>query len=87
MGGWQPIESVPKDGTEVLLVWEWDSGLHQGTTVVLAGWRCRAHSFLSSHHDCPNEVGCDMNWDSYGGRMTHWMPLPDPPKVKPVTTE
>lgn len=80
MAEWQSIESVPKDGTEVLLVWQWDSGLHKGTTVMLAAWRCRAHSHLSMDTDCPNELGCDMNWDAYGGQMTHWMPLPDPPK-------
>lgn len=77
---WQPIETAPKDGKEVLLAWNWDSGLHQGRSVVLAAWRCRAHSFLSSDHNCPNDLSCDMSWDAYGGRMTHWMPLPDPPK-------
>lgn len=81
MREWQPIDTVPKDGTEVLLVWQWDSGIHKGTSVVLAAWRCRAHSHLSMDTDCPNEPGCDMNWDAYGGRMTHWMPLPGPPSL------
>lgn len=79
---WQPIETAPKDGTPVLLVWHWDSGIHKGVTVVLADWGCVAHSHLSRVRDCPNEPDCKMTWGVYSGEFTHWMPLPDLPEVK-----
>lgn len=76
---WRPIETAPRDGTPVLLVWHWDSGIHTGVNVVEAAWTCRSHNHSARRHDCPNEADCDMGWDHYGGTMTHWMPLPDPP--------
>lgn len=77
--GWQPIETAPKDGTEVLLVWHWNSGIHKGVTVITARWYCRTHVHKSSAHDCPNVPECKMGWDAYAGWMSHWMPLPTPP--------
>jgi hypothetical protein len=74
---WQPIATAPKDGTEILLIWHWDSGIHTGVSVVLAAWICRKHRHLSLHHDCPDDPECDMGWGHYAGTMTHWMPLPD----------
>lgn len=76
---WRPVETAPKDGTTVLLVWKWDSGVHKGVNVIMAHWGCRAHEHQSRHHDCPNEPDCRMNWGAYAGDFTHWMPLPDPP--------
>lgn len=77
---WQPIKTAPKNGTPVLLVWHWDSGIHQGISVVLASWYCRTHAHLSRHRDCPNEPDCEEGWGAYAGRMSHWMPLPDLPE-------
>jgi hypothetical protein len=79
MSEWQPIETAPKDGTDVLLVWRWNSGIHAGVSVVLAGWTCRTHAHSSRHHDCPNEADCNEGWGAYRGEMSHWMPLPAPP--------
>lgn len=81
---WLPIESAPKDGTSILLVWNWDSGIHKGTTVVEAQWVCRKHSHMSRSRDCPNELTCDMGWDHYEGTMTHWQPKPEPPPKEPT---
>jgi hypothetical protein len=60
--GWQPIETAPKDGTEILAVW--------CGKLMLALWNTEAN-----------------NWQEYsngdfdtGGELTHWMPLPEPPK-------
>jgi hypothetical protein len=76
---WQPIETAPKDGTPVLLVWRWDSSLHTGATVIMASWMCRKHAMLSSLHRCPDEKDCDMGWGNYAGEFSRWMPLPELP--------
>lgn len=81
MGEWQPIATAPKDGTDVLLVWHWDSGIHRGVTVVLSRWYCRRHAHLSRPKNCPNEPDCEMDWGAYGGWMSHWMPLPELPEL------
>lgn len=78
---WEPIESAPKDGTDILLVWDWDSGIHTGRSVVQASWYCRKHNHSSRHHDCPNESDCDMGWDHYAGEFPFWMPLPPAPET------
>lgn len=87
---WQPIETAPKDGTPVLLVWHWDSGLYTGIAVIMASWTCRKHAMLSSPHQCQNEPDCDMGWSCYKGEFSHWMPLPEPPndgaKTRPQPT-
>jgi hypothetical protein len=62
MTQWQPIETAPKDGTEIIV---WD-----------AEYR---HSYFAR---C-NSKG-EVYWDELYGPLenaTHWMPLPEPPKV------
>lgn len=68
MGEWQPIETAPKDGTNVLLVNRKGNmavGLWNGRGV-LEGWWLRGGSypdvFFNDHHG-----------------PTHWMPLPEAP--------
>jgi len=70
--GWKPIETAPRDGTEVLL-WDEDSG---GSCEV---------AFWSATHSCWLE---DFTADPPAGTdvvgqtvylPTHWMPLPPPP--------
>lgn len=73
--GWQPIETAPKDGTQIL-VWE------AGDVSVVAwerikncnGWQCfgdgrRAVEYMS-------DFGTDY---LEAGWPTHWMPLPPAP--------
>lgn len=80
---WQPIETAPKNGDEVLLYRE-DAGL------ILARWTCpidfmseREFEASSLSEDEANE--CDWFYADFirGGRLdepaTHWMPLPNPP--------
>ena len=61
--GWQPIETAPKDGTRILVVW-----LGQ---VEIATWADDVPH--PSWQEWP-----DGDFDT-GGEVTLWMPLPDPP--------
>lgn len=65
VGGWQPIETAPKDGTRVLLAWD---GVRVGyyldnsrTGRAWAGWK----------------VPSMEPWPS--SQPTHWRPMPEPP--------
>lgn len=71
---WQPIETAPKDGTPILAVFYEPSlpELYSPCTIVWA-----------SYH--PNSKGkeCWRTSAICGNKMervTHWMPLPEPPK-------
>jgi hypothetical protein len=85
MVGWRPIETAPKDGTEVDL---WSTGrtpnarwgkyrLHPlyNDDTEHEGWVVRAN---------PYDFGAEPDWMDIAhfnpGGVTHWMPLPDPPK-------
>ena len=82
---WQPIETAPKDGTEIL-VWRSDAG------VLLARWTSCAEFLTdaeldkmsddSAHQEdwfCADFVaGCRMQEDC---DPTYWRPLPKPPLV------
>ena len=70
---WQPIETAPKDGTDVLVyqrylkVEKWTNKKEYGFYIEVGcwerdTWRIRAFT------------------PQYGGNPTHWMPLPEPPK-------
>lgn len=72
--GWRPIETAPKDGTEILA---YGSGvlLRDGRTSIYAPaqhvmwWQAgEDHSFWATRD--PEVIG---------GRPTHWRPLPAPP--------
>lgn len=64
--GWQPIETAPKDGTQIIIAvagdeyepgWAWWSALRRAWFI-------------------PNTS------IAYQMEPTHWMPLPPPPEVK-----
>jgi hypothetical protein len=67
MTRWQPIETAPRDGTEIL-AWQADeSGLHQPSGYyTLVRWDGRGFS----------------DAESYGSGSTHWMPLPRGPHAQ-----
>jgi len=67
MTTWQPIETVPKDGTHILL-WPFTDF---GESMVVVGIRTHDGWF----EDVVEGYGFDT--------ATHWMPLPDPPKESP----
>jgi len=76
MTNWQPIETAPKDGTEILGLYlstgpyppdysivEWDG----------SGWVGKCDGYRSIEHQ--SDFGTSYNHPF----LTHWMPLPKPP--------
>lgn len=80
-GGWQPIETAPKDGTEVLVILREDLPEHcehlNGRALVMRHW--------GVHED-----GFDPGWSfpGFGGIPDRWaagwMPLPAAPERQEV---
>ena len=83
---WQPIETAPKDGTEILLYNE-DGNIESG-------------NWVEAEPDGTDCMGSDAGWMSFSGFTfpgrsfgnpdyftkqqappTHWMPLPEPPEM------
>lgn len=78
MTGWQPIETAPKDGTEVLLLVKRRAGIP---------WRQLVGHFMEGGHCIEDHPPIDEGWYFWTGlsfdkpsEPTHWMPLPEPPK-------
>lgn len=77
---WQPIETAPKDGTDVLLFGDWAgeiNGMAEKPSIAVGTWTGGA-----------SDYGPDGWWylphsDGYACWMkaTAWMPLPKPPAV------
>ena len=82
---WQPIETAPKDGVEILL--------RRGTRVTSGAYQKEIDEMGSEYHSNGTYLGeyptgntspaMWMSWD--GGFLdeeppTHWMPLPPPPE-------
>lgn len=66
MSEWRPIETAPKDGTRILC--GWPNGVGFG-------------SFDWVPWSATYELGMGHDSDQYNtGFVTHWMPLPEPPK-------
>lgn len=68
---WQPIETAPRDGREIVLLLRGDGPLSYGFDI---GFWC-VGEFCYSGSGLPIEE-C---------RPTHWLPIPEPPT--PVTSE
>lgn len=65
---WQPIETAPKDGTQFLGI---RMGGHNDPTFFLIEG---LHMKYATHQTWNGAGG------QYGIRLTHWMPLPNPPE-------
>ena len=63
--GWQPIETVPKDGTVILLGWD-----YLVTSSGVAHWSEEYNDWYAMD---------DRESHYYTKEPTHWMPLPDNP--------
>lgn len=65
--GWRPIETAPKDGTEIIVWWkDQEIQIMAAYTDILDG---EGFNWYSGHADYLPEA-----------QLTHWIPLPEPPK-------
>lgn len=78
---WQPIETAPKDGREVVLAVKYRAGIPKG---VLVG------HYMQGGHCIEDHPPIAAGWYFWNGREfdlaaepTHWMPLPHHPQWEP----
>ena len=77
--GWQPIETAPKDGTEILTVRLLENGACFDPYITI--WctpRRRTFNNYVVNDGKPAWLSQDQEW--LVPIPTHWMPLPTPPK-------
>ena len=68
MSEWQPIETAPRDGTQILA---WNGAVFIcAEFVTFADGTAHWHQWIRGSRA---SVGASV-------RLTHWMPLPEPPK-------
>ena len=65
---WQDIETAPKDGTPVLLLW-FDAETGAAPMHRVGFWHSREQAWCDTHRVLHNQHS----------HPTHWMPLPSPP--------
>lgn len=71
MSEWQPIETAPKDGTEVLLFFVSDVPWQASSKGICIGfWGDDGSNAWYAFESDSNALG----------NPTHWMPLPPPPE-------
>lgn len=76
---WRPIETAPKDGTQILV---WSQYLQ---SVSVMAWHEREGDFcLMADGSRVIEYQSDFGteYDSGGHVISHWMPLPESPKKR-----
>ena len=75
MSSWQPIETAPKDGTEIV-------GLRLRTKQArVCSWR----DTRNYYHPVFGRCNTDTWWMDDTGEIfdpTHWQPLPEPPEME-----
>lgn len=65
MSEWQPIETAPKDGGDILVFFPEDEGVLR-VSYGYYGWKINP------------DGGTEFDYE-ITGNPTHWMPLPNPP--------
>lgn len=75
MAGWQPIETAPRDGSEVIL--------SDGHSVGAGFWHDGSGCFRAGEGTFWEMDRGSLSTARNAG-ATHWMPLPEPPSVLPL---
>ena len=81
---WQPIETAPKDGKEILLLGV-DCQTYTKTVISHGSWKIDAYDTWETVVNTETEVRKILvhreegYWSSFAASPTHWMPLPSPP--------
>ena len=70
---WHPIETIPRDGTAILIT----DGKRVGCAVFVNERFCWADGNGEAIWSGDSEYG---GFDDVGWEISHWMPLPDPPQ-------
>ena len=71
---WQPIETAPKDGTDILAFRPRPKRSSTVHGIISVRWSWLSDKWVS-------------NWANKDvGQITHWMPLPEPPTDTGFTT-
>jgi hypothetical protein len=78
MTEWQPIETAPKDGT---LVDVWVIGYSNEPKRFTDAWFSEGHWWYAEWAPDCEVHALDLNDEhTLPSEVTHWMPLPEPPK-------
>jgi len=86
---WRPIETSPKDGTEIIGVFSNDYGYQDTPTMYgpwTMAWRGEWVSSWDGEQVIQSQSDFGTNYHEIAPDPTHWMPLPSPPSApsKPV---
>ena len=87
---WQPIETAPKDGSNILLLaygmaieaWYSPGEWSDDTPVSPAEYSGAAWVAFDDAVQFEVEEGAGPDCSDFHGPVTHWMPLPAPPGAK-----
>ncbi len=92
---WEPIETAPKDGTEIIGAFfsiRWADS-HRKRDVVRCWWQPEFEAFISSCRQTTMAPGYTVNGKSSELHspviepVTHWMPFFEPPEANDSATE
>jgi hypothetical protein len=75
--GWEPIESAPRDGRDVLIWVVHPNAQYADTVAAKSDWQGPVVARWIEHN------GGGWTWHGITGRFTHWRPLPAPPAESP----
>jgi hypothetical protein len=82
MNQWQPFDTAPTDGTDILVYRE-DAGVFMAAFRPSAGDPGENGPQMNGEERWFYNYGCDLT----GKLPSHWMPTPDPPEVPYKTSE